>query len=806
MKLRLGLFLASAIGLWGTGTAALAADAVVLPTKAPVFVPDVWWMHGYFEVGGRDFLNNPCRNCTITSGKGSLAKYYEYSDIKPGPFLDGHVATGSSNGLYQADVWARNVGYRDQQYIVDLSKAGEQYLTFGWDQTPHLYSTSALTLYNGVGSNALTLPAGLSNSLFVASGNTNPITAPKAANVKAIIDANVHQTDIGIRRDTAAVEYRYTPTDNWDIRADFSDMHRRGTQVEGVVFSPGTSGVRVDAPKPIDDTTRNFGASGEYAGTSPWNQKFNLKLAYGGSTYDDSLNSYTVANPFCPTGAGADNCSRTGSVSSPLALMSTDPSNQANMFTGTVGIDLPLKSRYMGTLSYNMMRQNDAFLPFTITAFPGGFPAGWVGNKAAPVNSVADLPRASLNGSINTLLSNNVLTTQITPELTSKLTYRYYDKDNTTPTMFLPDWVLTDAVSAKATTAAYAPVNSLAQSYTKQNAGAQFDWRPTRQWNVGAAYGFERYDWTRADVDVTNENSGKIFADWKPVSWVSARGSLYFSERRYQNYDYVDFVGAFQWPTPGNTRYSTAYRQFNLDNRDRTKGQFSVSIDVFRGFTLTPVFGFRDDEYLLDPTREVGLTRDRSRTMGIEAGWLVDPNTRVLVSYMNEPRSQVITSAGQNVPPFPANAYYSADVRDRVNTYVVALDQTLIPNKLDVRASYTLSHADNTQPLIFANGTGPSAATGGQYPNVKSNFQRVEAAAKYRFDDELVQRLGFKGEVFAKLRYAYERNSVQNWETDTMQTYMYSPALTGVGYMTWLAQDNPNYNVHLIAASLVMKW
>jgi MtrB/PioB family decaheme-associated outer membrane protein len=805
MKLRFGLLLASAIGLWGTGTAALAADAALV-TKAPVIVPEVWWLHGYFEVGGRDFLNNPCRNCSITSGQGSLAKYYEYSSIKPGPFLDGHVATGSSNGLYQADIWARNVGYSDQQYLVDLSKAGEHYLTFGWDQTPHLYSTSALTLYNGVGSNALTLPGGLSNSLFVASGNTNPITTPNAAKVKALIDANVHQTDIGIRRDTAAVEYRYTPTDNWDVRADFSDMRRSGTQVEGVVFSPGTSGVRVDAPKPIDDTTRNFGASGEYAGTSPWNQKFNLKLAYGGSIYENGLNSYTVANPFCPTGAGADACARTGSVSSPLALMSTDPGNQANMFTGTFGMDLPLKSRYMGTLSYNMMRQNDAFLPFTNAVFPGGFPAGWVGNKAAPVNSVADLPRMSLNGGINTLLSNNVLTTQITPELSSKLTYRYYDKDNTTPSMFLPDWVLTDAVSAKATTAGYAPVNSLAQSYTKQNAGAQFDWRPTRQWNLGAAYGFERYDWTRADVDVTNENSGKVFADWRPVSWMSARGSLYYSERRYQNYDYLGFVGAFQWPTPGNARYSTAYRQFNLDNRDRIKGQFSVAIDVLRGVTITPVFGFRQDEYLLNQATEVGLTRDRSKTMGIEAGWLVDANTRFLVSYMNEPRSQVITSAGQSVPPFPTTAYYTADVRDRVNTYVVALDQTLIPNKLDVRASYTLANADNTQPLIFANGTGPSAATGGQYPNVKSNFQRVETQGKYRFDDDMVHRLGFKGEVFAKLRYAYERNSVQNWATDTMQTYMYSPALTGVGYMTWLAQNNPNYNVHLLAASLVVKW
>jgi hypothetical protein len=53
------------------------------------------------------------------------------------------------------------------------------------------------------------------------------------------------------------------------------------------------------------------------------------------------------------------------------------------MFTGTVGVDLPLESRYIGTLSYNTMRQNDAFLPFTISVFPTGFPTGWVGNRAA---------------------------------------------------------------------------------------------------------------------------------------------------------------------------------------------------------------------------------------------------------------------------------------------------------------------------------------------------------------------------------------------------------------------------------------
>ena len=60
----------------------------------------------------------------------------------------------------------RNVGYSDQSYDLSASKAGKYYVDVQWDQTPHVYSTSAQTIYNGVGTNALTLPAGLSNTLF----------------------------------------------------------------------------------------------------------------------------------------------------------------------------------------------------------------------------------------------------------------------------------------------------------------------------------------------------------------------------------------------------------------------------------------------------------------------------------------------------------------------------------------------------------------------------------------------------------------------------------------------------------------
>ena len=114
------------------------------------------------------------------------------------------------------------------------------------------------------------------------------------------------------QRDTASASYRWTPTEAWDVRADYSHMDRNGTQPAGVVgFAPAGGSVfssPTQVPAPVDDTTQNFGANGEYAGISPWNQKFTVKLAYNGSRYTDNISSYPVQNPYC-TGATAATCS-----------------------------------------------------------------------------------------------------------------------------------------------------------------------------------------------------------------------------------------------------------------------------------------------------------------------------------------------------------------------------------------------------------------------------------------------------------------------------------------------------------------
>src|SRR5665811_2386080 len=172
--------------------------------------------------------------------------------------------------------------------------------------------------------------------------------------------------------------------------------------------------------------------------------------------------------------------------------------------------------------------------------------------------------------------------------------------DNQTPELNIANWTMIDALSAVPAHAGYSPVNTLSLAYIKQNGGAEATWRPVNSVNIGGAYGYEHYDWTRADASSTTENSGKAYADWKPFTWVTARASGLFAERRAENYDYLGNVGIFQWPQPrpitatnltgwpNATNYSPYYRQFYLDDRDRAQAKFQVAVDVLRNLTVTP--------------------------------------------------------------------------------------------------------------------------------------------------------------------------------------------------------------------------
>ena len=188
-------------------------------------------------------------------------------------------------------------------YYFDASKAGQHYFNFIWDQTPHLYSTTAQTFYQGVGTTHLTLPPGY-------------VPAATGANIVPFL----YTTDIGIKRDTAAASYRWTPDDAWDIKADYSHLHRSGTQVDGVVgFGTSFGYGPTQVPRPVDDVTQNFGLNGEYVGTSPWGQRFNFKLAYNGSAIPTPSRPTRSRTRSLPENQGPSLRNRHGPATTPMA-------------------------------------------------------------------------------------------------------------------------------------------------------------------------------------------------------------------------------------------------------------------------------------------------------------------------------------------------------------------------------------------------------------------------------------------------------------------------------------------------------
>ena len=755
MKRRVGLVSTFVIGVLMSGVAWSVPGMQAHAQDASS--PSNWWFHGTVEVGGRFFLNNPQKDGRADLNQKSLAKYYEYSSNKPGPFSNVDLSAGTKDGLYQFNFGGYNIGYNDERFFLDYSKAGKQYLTLSWDQTPHVYSKSAQTIFN---TNGNVLSPGCTYT--AAAANTNNLLGCERT------------TDIAIHRDTAAAKYRWTPTDAWDITADYSHMRRTGSQIAGIVLGSQSP---VQVPRPVADTTQNYGLNGEYVGTSPWGKKIVANLGYAGSQYTDDYSAYYVQNPFTAVPAIANN--------TPLAQISTPPSNNANGFNTSVAADLPWKSRYVGTVSYNAMRQDAGFNSMS--------------TAAAYV-----LPAASLNGKIDTTLVNNVVTTKVLPNLTSKLTYRYYDYDNRSPELQFLNWIPGD----RPATSAGHNVNAISINYTKQNAGEEWVWQPNKQWNLGAVYGYERYDYTRVDVSATSENSGKFFTDYKPTSWLTARSSVSYGSRRYQNYDYLNNVGLFQWVgTSTSTQYQSSFRQFMISNREQWKANFLVDVVVAPGLTITPTFKYLDEQYGVNPANQQGLKDRRLWSAGIDSTFVLNPRTTFQLGYSRDFATQLLfgTSCTNNVgtclnggaltPNYPTLTNDKATY----DTVIAVVRHAAIPDKLDTELRYVASRGIDSLQLMLGNAAIPA---GGQFPDMTTWYQRLDATATYKFDQETVTRLGLKGQMKAKLRYTWERNSVSWWATDMVGVIQG----TGVQTNLLMAGDNPNYNVHLIAASLAYSW
>jgi MtrB/PioB family decaheme-associated outer membrane protein len=740
-----------------------------MPTKAPVAAPVLWWYEGFAEVGGRFYMNNPDesklgRFYLNNPDEKKLGRFYRYEDWSPGAFGNFYYGAHRAGAdPFDLTAWGYNIGWDDQAYELNLSQPGAYYLTFGWDETPHNYAFDAKTTYSPIGGTFLTTP-------------TYPFL-PSAA-TQDFVNSNSNVFDLGFRRDTASAKARWTPDDNWDVTADYSHMHRHGTQPGSIVtFSPpvsfGGNETRspIQFPKPVDDTTQNGHVNAEYAGSSPWGKPFNVSLGYGVSTYNNDDKSVTVQNPWVTS----DTLNH--ALYNRYSLW---PDNQAQSLTVSSGVGLPFNSRYMGTFQYSWMTQDDTFLP----------------SNSNSLATLANVPRSSLGGDARTTLSNNVVHTQITPDLDSNLRYRYYDYHSNQSPLFITGQVEAPdtALPANLTDETAWPVN-----FNKQNASAELVYRPWKWLDLGANYEWERWRHEYADsLDVvtleegtfdavTNENAGKAFFDAK-WGWSTLRTSVRYGERRLDG-DYIN-------PRDMN---NDAFRTHDLQNRNSTVVKSSWAINVTNTITFTPTGGYRLDDYPADGVTTIGISSYESWNAGGDIAWAITPMLALYASYTHEDGARETFQR-----TLPSNLVYHTHDLDDV--FIVGGKYTVIPEKLFLNATYTYSKGTSQ----WHSDCGPAGCfltPMPTYPDTHNTNQRVDAWVKYVFDESVLKAAGFTGKPFVKARVVWEKNENDSWQNVQQQLgWAVNPADATMARAVFLGMSDPNYDVVVGMVSLGLKW
>jgi MtrB/PioB family decaheme-associated outer membrane protein len=832
---------------------------------------DSW---GNIEVGGRYFIAKPGAAIPWNDptkpnpNKKNMAKFEEYGNVPQGAYLERLQVGGQTKDAgWFADLRADDVGNNNQRYIFDWAKTGELMGNVTYDQTPHVYSTTAMSIWGGAGTNHLTanvkLPGydtySMATNPYIAAGpNQLPACAGlDTTKVMTLGSNNGNPTDqwakcgqavmnkvfagaakpitLAIERDKLGVEQRWTPTPNWDARLEYSNDHRYGTQLGSIVIgNNGANTVQhMDVARPVDDVTQQGRLSTERMGETPWG-KYNVKLTGHVSVYQNAYSSFTVENPFGvdptspyanvnvvnPAGASQGTMAQAFPMN---ALMSLMPSNQAYTANLTSGVDLPLNTRWQSTVQYSTNRQDEQFLPFTAsTATPGTGFAVYAGNPGG----LPLAPASSLHGEVNQILVNEQLAVKIDKDLKATVRYRYYDNHNNTPEMWWKGYVIEDWAANTVGTAR----RNLDYSYTKQNASGDLTWRVNKILNTGTSLGWEEYKRWEADALRTDEFTAKVFADARFDDIGVLRTSAQYSERRYDKYDAVAFQNYIFaqtgfGPTAANVPIDNSMiRRLDLANRDREKANASFAFDnipFIPNLSVTPTAGLKFDDYLTDPLQnEVGLTKENSWNAGIEAAYVFKPGTSIMAAYIHENHdigmvgsttNYTLTNTG--VVTMPALARYSSDMKEDVDTIIVGANVAL-NDSWDFSASYSMAFGKEDWTAAAygaasqcAPGTGAVPLASCQpFPTVGTNAQRVDAVLKYKMDSELVKKLGFNGDVFWNMKYSWDHLKTDNWQNDMNTPFFWMVDGAAATRNISMAATNPNYDIHAVATSLNFKW
>lgn len=415
------------------------------------------------------------------------------------------------------------------------------------DRISRRASDSYQTPFEGTGTSRLTLPAGFVRADTPA-GMTRLADALRAVPVESMRERNV-------------LSAAWWPDPDWELTAQWRHETVEGTKIRSLEFGSAPQiGRSTPLLEPINAVTQMFDLAAAYTGES---ERFSL--GYHASLFDNRAaplewqNAYT-GTPFTggTTGLSAGfplDTGRAGHL----------PNNRFHRIDALGVFDFSNTTRLTLNLRRGHATQNEAFLPYTANA---------------GLTAIA-LPRASLDGAIDTTFAMARLSLRPMRGVNLVSTLKFDERDNKTPmTEYI--YVGGDAQLQPALGAASDHIRTnLPRSRKQLLATLEGDWRFAPAMVLKGVWEYDETSRTYTEVDTTREHTLKLdFRHTGSASWM-INGGVSMAQRRGTTYQ-------------ANAPYLATYTSAAFIEALLRQSNCSVPIDCVRAGPLQTKFYVAD--------------------------------------------------------------------------------------------------------------------------------------------------------------------------------------------------------------------
>ncbi|MEO7432946.1 MAG: MtrB/PioB family outer membrane beta-barrel protein [Dokdonella sp.] len=717
-----------------------------------------------------------------TSGDDGNALFNRYVDWDSGLILGllDYTWERPADGTY-ANVRASHISDDDEYYQATFGRAGSYKIQAFLRDMPNVLSNNAKPIWNGVGTNRLTLPSSL-----VAGAST-------AADVAAV-SAATPERRLSVRREKQGVGVSMYLTPQWTWYANVTDEERKGARPYGGPFffnyPFADDGGVLETTKPIDDATINLNGGLRYAGTT-----WRMDLGYSGSFYRDRYTRYTYETPFALYPVVPD------AVSAPLTTgqMATEPDNDYHNLKAAFTRKLPLNGELSLTASAGRMSQNDALIaPIDCQ---GVFGIGLNGSlelgpqnpflyDCSKWNTTASLSRPTSDMRIDTTLVDARIVLQPTSDWTLRggvrlnredyrntylaynpLTGQYgYVSENGAQGSVVPgeSGIFDPLAGASAITR----VSSLPLDMQTEEASVGADWKIGAHDTLGATYTFNRYAPTNRERGNADDNSVKVTWVNRSLDWLTFRANATVLKQtgdRYNDdpYGFTYSIGlpGFVPPSGGVPAHTVdALRKYDLASRDERKINLMATVQPRDDMTISASVRGDWNDY------DAELGRQAYNTLGMTLQWEWQPSTRTNASlYYGYDRSGLrlanvneLNASGSDPSlggsTYPELGRWWADDRQRNHNAGATLAHDI--GRVRVDANWNMLYSRGTTAYTYASSLAPAypdpgvtGAGGGAFPSMIYRVNTLNLGITV----PLMERISLR------LFDIYERGHISDW-------------------------------------------